>query len=571
MTEPSGFTRSARALLAKFHNLRSANAPESPAIAVRDPWPGDPTAGARLLKSELEFLGAVLPLAPAIFATDAASPTLRAHLLGFSWLRDLRALGTDNARTRVRTLVLDFLDTPSTPLAARPDIAGARIAAWLGHYEFFAASADDDFRARLLARLVTDARTLSAALPADARDGRALTALTGLIAAAASFPDHAPFLPRATKFLRSELETQILPDGFHTERSPAAHLAALQDLVEIRTLYQAAGEAPPETLTPTIERMAQALRVLRHPDGGLALFNGSREDNSSLIDLVLAQAGRPSRAPKKLPYAGLIRLNAGKSVLIADAGAPAAPGLDRLAHAGTLSFEVSTSRERLIVNCGAAPAAGGQWRDALRATPAHSTLIIADVSSAELRDSGLGRRPTRVNAEHRQADGAHWLDASHDGYKIPFGATHHRRLYLAPSGDDIQGEDEIQAPEPLPFAIRFHLHPAVTASLQQDQSAVLLRLPSGQGWRLRAKGAAVSLEDSVYFGQSEPRRSEHVVLTGARDGPQLAKVFCFFLSKKKFLPYFLLLTDFLHAQHPPHRRRRLYRLSHRGGASGARP
>jgi uncharacterized heparinase superfamily protein len=269
--------------------------------------------------------------------------------------------------------------------------------------------------------------------------------------------------------------------------------------------------------------MAPALRALRHPDGGLALFNGTREDSSALIELVLSQAGRASRAEKHSAYAGLHRLAAGKSVLIADAGAPAGPGLDRFAHAGTLSFEFSAGRERLIVNSGAAAAAGADWRDALRATPAHSTLIIADVSSAELRESGLGRRPSQVTAERHEDAGAHWLDASHDGYQKTFGAIHHRLLYLAANGEDVQGEDKIETPSPLPFAIRFHLHPSVTASLQQDQAAVLLRLPSGQGWRLRAKGAAIAVEESVYFGQGEPRRAEHVVLTGKRDGPQLVK------------------------------------------------
>ncbi len=522
MTEPGGFTRSARALLAKFQTFGSAHAPEHPAIAVHDPWPGDPACGARLLKSELSFWGAVLPLAPGIFAAEGATSVLRAHLLGFSWLRDLRALGTDNARMRGKNLIADFLDTPDFLLAARPDIAGARIAAWLGHYEFFA-DARDDLRARLLARLVTDARTLAGALPAEMRDGRALTALKGLIAAAAAFPEHAPYLPRASKFLAQEIEAQILPDGFQVERSPAAHLAALEDLIEIRSLYHAAGAEPPENLTPAVERMATALRALRHPDGGLALFNGTREESSSLIELVLSQAGRASRAEKFLAHAGLHRLAAGKSVLIADAGAPAGHGLDRFAHAGTLSFEFSAGRERLIVNSGAAPAAGADWRDALRATPAHSTLIIADVSSAELRESGLGRRAALVTAERHEDAGAHWLDASHDGYQKTFGAIHHRLLYLAANGEDVQGEDKIEAPSPVPFAIRFHLHPSVTASLQQDQAAVLLRLPSGQGWRLRAKGAVIAVEESVYFGQSEPRRAEHVVLTGKRDGPQLVK------------------------------------------------
>ncbi|MBX9700196.1 MAG: heparinase II/III family protein, partial [Acetobacteraceae bacterium] len=98
------------------------------------------------------------------------------------------------------------------------------------------------------------------------------------------------------------------------------------------------------------------------------------------------------------------------------------------------------------------------------------------------------------------------------------GAVHRRRLYLAPTGDDLRGEDMIEAAEPTPgrapgFTVRFHLHPAVVASPQQDGEGVLLRLPSGQGWRLRASGARVAVEESIYLGSGEARRSSQVVLS----------------------------------------------------------
>jgi uncharacterized heparinase superfamily protein len=210
-------------------------------------------------------------------------------------------------------------------------------------------------------------------------------------------------------------------------------------------------------------------------------------------------------------------------VVIVDCGAPPPPGLDRLSHAGTLSMELSIGRERMIVNCGGFPAGSTQWRDAARATAAHSTLVIADVNSSELKPDGLGRRPATVESQRQEANGAHWLEASHDGWKKLFGAVHRRRLYLAESGDDIRGEDAIEAPTSQPFTLRFHLHPEVNASLQQDGEAVLLRLRSGGGWRLRADGARMTLEESIYLGGLEPRRSEQVVLTGYADGPQQVK------------------------------------------------
>jgi uncharacterized heparinase superfamily protein len=336
-------------------------------------------------------------------------------------------------------------------------------------------------------------------------------------------PEHAPYLPRTLKFLGPELKRQFYPDGCHAERSPAAHLAALQDLTEFRALLQAAGHSPPEELLLTIERAAAAMRALRHGDGGLALFNGAKEELPSLVDLVLAQAGRARGNLSPLSSCGLHRIAAAKAVLFMDAGAPAGPGLDRFAHAGTLAFEYSFGKDRVVVNCGAAPALSGTWSGALRATAAHSTLTIADVSSAEIRDEGLGRRPGQVSAHRQFLGGVHWIEANHDGWKKLFGAVHHRRLGLSENGEELQGEDYIEAETPQPFAIRFHLHPNVTASLQQDGETVLLRTPSGLGFRLRAEGAAPRVEESVYFGQGEPRRAEQIVLPGHQDGPQHIK------------------------------------------------
>lgn len=513
---PAGrWLRGARLALVRVPRLRG-RVPEGPALPVRDPWPGDPARGARLLRGELETQGTAIPLAPGAWGTPGDVLGALAH--GFAWLRDLRALGTDAARARARALVADWIALSPTALSRRPDVAGSRIAAWLGHYDFFAASADDAFRARLMARLVADAQILAATLPTEAHDTRGLTALKGLIAAAVALPDQQRFLLRALRFLPQEIGRQVLPDGCHVERSPAAQLTALQDLTEIRVLLQASQTQPPATLGTAIDRVAAALRVLRHGDGGLALFNGAKEEQTGLIDLALAQAGRGGRAPSGLPEGGFHRLQAGRTVLIADCGAPPPRGLDRLAHAGTLSFELSVGRERLITNCGSAPLGGPAWHDAARATAAHSTLTIADTNSSELKPEGLGRRPGRIEVQRQEANGAHWLEAHHDGYAKPFGAIHRRRLYMSESGEDVRGEDQVESPTPHPFAVRFHLHPLVRASAQGE--AVLLRLPGGGSWQVRADGVSLALEESIYLGGSEVKRTEQVVLASAAGQPQ---------------------------------------------------
>ena len=515
MMDPRRWARDARRAMSRMPALRVGRIPDAPALSVRDPWPGDPARGARILKGELDAAGASCALGPGSWTDPATPVALRAIAHGFTWVRDLRALGTDAARARARALVADWIDTGrSDRLSERADVVGSRITTWLGHYDFFVASADDAFRAAVMARLVADSRLLAAAIPAEELDARALTALKGLVAASVALPTQATYLSRCLRMLPAEIARQVLPDGCHVERSPAAQLSALQDLTEIRALLQAALAQPPAALASAIERMAPALRALRHTDGGLALFNGAREETNALIELVLTQAGRGGRAPAGLTESGFQRLQAGRTVLLVDCGTPPPHGIDRLAHAGTLSMELSVGRERMIVNCGAAPPSRGPWRDAARSTAAHSTLVVADTNSSELKPEGLGRTPTVVDAQRQEANGAHWLEASHDGYRGLAGAVHHRRLYMAESGEDIRGEDSIEAATPQEFAVRFHLHPAVVPSMQQDGHSVVLRLPSGGVWVLRAKTAGMTIEESVYLGGAEQKPTQQVVLTG---------------------------------------------------------
>jgi uncharacterized heparinase superfamily protein len=515
----------------KLSRLKPVRVPEAPARAFRDLWPGDPARGARLLRGEFETLGTARALRPGLPGTegwDSASGTAawRAGAHGFAWMRDLRALGTDAARLHARAMTDDWLARGADEaMADAPEVVGARMSAWLGHWDFFAATSEDAFRRAVMTRMAQDARDLSGALPAEAEHRGALAALKGAMAAAIALQEDA-YLQRAARFLPAEIERQFHPDGGHVERSPSMQLLALQDLIEIRNLLHGAGMEPPPHLAAVLDRAAPALRLFRHGDGGLALFNGTRDEGSALLDLVLTQGQARGRAPLDLPETGFQRLQAGRTLIIADTGAPPMArasgsgdgglpaGADRFAHAGTLAFEMSVGRDRLIVNCGAAPGAEEAWRDALRATAAHSTLVLSDTNSAELRPEGLGRRPEQVETARHEAAGAQWLEASHDGWRRAFGAVHRRRLYLAESGDDLRGEDMVEIPgdAPVPsYSLRFHLHPGVTASLLQDESAALLRLPSGVGWKIRAKGARVALEESVYLG-GEPRRSSQVVL-----------------------------------------------------------
>lgn len=507
--------------------------PAQLSAAPPDPWPGDAERGAAMVQGAYTFDSTTMR--PEGSPWDASKPNQNWHnaLHEFRWLRDLRALGGDEARRHARKLTVDWLGRYqrwSMP-SWRADITGRRLAALASHYELFFASAPDPFRSELLANMARQARHLGRTAGREVDGMARLAAIKGLLYSGLCIPGELPLLARATRLLEAELTRQIRPDGGHIERSPTVQLLLLRDLIDMRAALGAGRQPILESLTDTIERAASMLRFFRHGDGKLALFNDSSEGDRSVIDLALAQASVHGRTPKRALDSGFERLSGGKLLAITDTGTPPSPGWNDHTHAGTLGLEVSFGKERLIVNCGPAAASGSEWRDAARATAAHSTLAIEDTNSTEIdANAGSERRVTRVHVERQESDGAHWLSTSHNGYAKSFGLIHQRRLYMSADGSELRGEDCLAGidhdghgdvsgiPENHPYAVRFHIHPAVRTSMAQNGTAVLLRLPGGSGWRLRAGGANIDVTESIYFGSGGAKRTQQIVLSGRTDG-----------------------------------------------------
>ena len=210
---------------------------------------------------------------------------------------------------------------------------------------------------------------------------------------------------------------------------------------------------------------------------------------------------------------------------------PGAFALD--AHAGSWRLRLSSGPHRLVVNCGAGGEDHAGWDAALRATAAHSTLTLADTSSAPDPAAGPGARSAGAAADRaarqqplsRRSETAQgWMvEASHDAYVAPNSVLRHeRRITLSPQGLMVTGRRPAGAGghgagSMLPFAVRFHIHPDVRVS-RLEGGGILLKLPGGEGWRFRAGGGELAIEESIYLGGGAVRRTEQLVITrhGAR-------------------------------------------------------
>ena len=480
-------------------------------------WPGDAKRGAAIAGGEIELSGELIRNPSPRWLPPSAGPEWIAAWHAFGWIDDLTTAGGP-ARDAAGDLVKSWIreNTAWHDVAWRSDVLAMRVFAWIAHFdEIVRRDQDHTLRRAMLTSIAAQLRHLARTASWEVRGVARLRALKGLIAGRAALGAPAARLAKVLKALEREVQAQIFPDGGHLSRNPSLQLQVLKDLIDTRAVLRAAQIETPAALQHAIERMAPMLRFFRHGDRRLALFNDSLEEDGVLIDLVLTRSETKGGAPNQAPQTGFDRLQAGRSLAIMDTGRPPPRGFDEIAHAGTLSFEMSHERERIIVNCGTYRGPKLSWSRVARASAAHSVLVVADTNSIEIREDGsLGGGPPSIARERAEHEGQQWISATHEGYRDRFGLTYARQLFLAANGEDLRGEERLTGRPGAAFTVRFHLHPSVQASLAQEGVAVLFRLPSGMCWRLRAAGAEISLGESVYLGSGEARKTQQVLLSG---------------------------------------------------------
>src|SRR5438105_6368633 len=357
-----------------------------------------------------------------------------------------------------------------------------------------------------------------------------LQVLIALSYASLCLANQARHIRAATRKLSDERQRQILPDGGHVSRNPGALIELLIDLLPLRQTFAARNIAPPSALLNAIDRMMPMLRFFRHGDGSFAMFNGMSSAPSDLLATLLAYDDTHGAPMANMPHSGFQRLDAGAMTVIMDTGVPPPPSVSQDAHAGCLSFELSSGPSRIVINCGMPSTGRDNWRTLARGTAAHSTLTYHDTPSCRfvelsaikrlLRGAPVVRGPARVESYREAVANGVLLTTSHDGYLARFGVLHRRVLMVAHDGSRLDGEDTV-SPAPgarlkgrdTDFALRFHLHPSVKANRLSDARGVMLVLPNREVWTFEARDDRVDLEDSVFLaGNDGPRRTAQIVI-----------------------------------------------------------
>ena len=468
-------------------------------------------------------------------------PILPDARAGFAWLDDLAAVGDAQARQLGQAWTWEWMWRYGRGQGAgwSPDLTGRRVIRWINHAPFLlsgrSAADTTKFYHLLSAQVVFLSRRWSRAAPGLPR----FEALTGLIYAGLALQGIAQQLGPVEKHLAAECATEIDKAGGIATRNPEELLEVFTHLIWAEQAMTEAGRPVPPELTAAITRIAPTLRALRHADGGLARFHGGGRGTEGRLDQSLAEAGVKSEANTgQILTMGFARLSGGRTSVIVDAASPAGGSAGRAAHASTAAFELTSGRRPLIVSCGSGRQFGMEWWRAGRSTASHSTLSMEGTSSsrfgkAQGQTDILTDRAQVLDLKHAVLDDGIHLSLLQDGWARSHGLTHARELWLTPDGRKLAGLDRMLARskddtarlqavlsdnwlEGIGLALRFHLHPDVTATVDMGGTAIALGLKSGEVWVFRHDGrAALTLEPSIYLEKARlrPRPTQQIVLT----------------------------------------------------------
>ena len=453
-------------------------------------------------------------------------------LHGFSWLRHMAASDHPDAAIMARSFVEDWIDKgwKYDHLTWHPDVAARRIISWLTNSTQILEGADQEFYDIVMSEFGKQLRFLSAvhheAFPGYPR----ILSLTALVYGGLCLSDQKQYVEDNVELLDVELSKQIFSDGGHVSRNSEVLIELVLDLMPLKHCFFAREMEPPEGLNRILQKLCEMLRYMRMGDGTLGRFNGVGPVAPDKLGTVLCYDESLQSASNEAVATRYCRLQREQSIILMDVGAAPKLEFSATAHAGCLSFEMSSGTCPIIVNSGAPGDADHEWLHRSRSTAFHSTLELAGSSSSRLvrnrtLEENLGappiKEPRNVSYHVRDIGSSIFIEASHDGYFSRFGTSHYRRLELDQKGERLNGHDKLDMRSmsaelrDLQFAIHFHVHPLVEVRRAKDGQSVALLLTSGESWLFTGTGAQINLEESVYLADfTGAKQSVQIVLRG---------------------------------------------------------
>ncbi len=324
---------------------------------------------------------------------------------------------------------------------------------------------------------------------------------------------------KTTEILKKQINYHVDPNGFHKSYNPINQAKYINNLIEIKNILLFFKVEQVPLIDFQIINMTAVLNNLFHKDNSLALFNGAHNFFNKEVIKISKQKKDLKTKQLFIIKNGLVVYNDKEKKLFFDAVKPSNEFINKNLHSGTLSFEFSAKKEKIITNCGSFCKFYAEKPSYLRFSAAHSTIILNNTNISELdTNKSYIRIPRKIDYEYTQDSNSLIIACSHDGYKENYKKIVKRKLIISKMENFLIGQDTI-APiklnsKKILYNIRFHLMPHCQTQLTNSKKKVIIKTKNLNTWVFESNNI-LSIEESVYIDEDDKiKQNKQIVLSG---------------------------------------------------------
>ena len=478
-------------------------------------WRGNKKNGIKIIEGFLNYQKETVYFDNKVWKSNHGSSYWNNYLHSFMWIKDIRAVGSDQARIFVRQKIISWIEenNHSKEIVWSNGVLSKRIFYLLTNLSFFFETADQIFQRKFAINLNKQCILLFKNYKRTRGIKENIFVIKSMILSSLCFQNLKDNYDSSIERLKTNIDKTLF-DGMHYLRSPSDHFYFLCSLLDIKNFIGSLNKDIPFGLNQIIEDMSSILNFFRIGDGHLAIFNNYEFIEKNKINNVLRKVGNKYRLPKVSECFGFRRISKNKLIFIMDCGSPT----KERTQAGSLSFEFSHFSEKIVVNCGSAFINNKDWNDAMRSTAAHSTLNINEINSSDIFfNKDTTTRIAKVSSDKFEDDDNVWIKSSHEGYQELFGIIHKRIIHIDLINLIIRGEDSFELKENKllknrsKYFLRFHIHPSIKLNVTASRKKVVLKLKNN-GWEFISSDPIVEIEDGIYLGENKIVQPNHHIL-----------------------------------------------------------
>ncbi len=336
------------------------------------------------------------------------------------------------------------------------------------------------------------------------------------------------WLTQGIKILYEESKEQFLLDGGHFERSPMYHSIAVEDYLDVLNVITSnpglVERADLNYFKAFSKKILTFLHDLCLPDGDIPLFNdsafGIAPKPSRIFDYAQRVLGyeAPNRSSElsiiKKEDSGFYVIRHDQDMLVVDCGLIGPDYQPGHAHSDTLSYELSLSGRRVIVDAGVYDYEAGSRRQYARCTRAHNTVVIDGQEQSEMWGTfrvARRARPLNVSLIHENPSSARF-DGAHDGYhRLSEKVTHQRTIEY---GDDSSWliRDDAQGSGVHSMESFIHLHPDLHANIKENSVYAVDLLGKPVCLLTISQGVQIHIEKGSHFPEFGMEQENDVIV-----------------------------------------------------------